>query len=206
MAGFAFSVLVPAALSLLLHLTKDLHGLPIEAMSLMVVVVATALIGGLAPAVLSALVSALLLNYLFTPPLYTLTIAEPENVVTIAIFVAVGIAVASVVDNAARRTAEARAARAEADALTVLAHSLLTSSDDLAGTAVVGLPALRRRRSRGARATGRRGRELRVPAGHRGGGGHVRGDRRPVHAGARRPRRCPRRSAACSTRTPPTPR
>ena len=99
----------------------------------MVVVVATALIGGIAAAVVSALVSALLLNYLFTPPLYTLTIAEPENVVTIALFVAVGIAVATVVDTAARRTAQARAARAEADALTVLAHSLLTSSDDTDG-------------------------------------------------------------------------
>ncbi len=132
-AGFVFALAAPAALSLLLHLTKDLHGLPIEAMSLMLVVVATALIGGLVPSVVSALVSALLLNYLFTPPLYTLSIAEPENVVTIAIFVAVGIAVALVVDNAARRTAEARAARAEADALTVLARSLLTSGDDLAG-------------------------------------------------------------------------
>ena len=132
-AGFALGVAVPSLLSLLLHQTQDLHGLPIEAMSLMLVVVATALIGGLAPAVLSARASAVLLNYLFTPPLYTLTIAEPENVVTIAIFVAVGIAVATVVDNAARRTAEARAARAEADALTVLAHSLLTSSDDLPG-------------------------------------------------------------------------
>lgn len=133
LAGMVFGVVVPAALSGLLHLTADLHGLPIEAMSLMVVVVATALIGGLSAAVVSALASALLLNYLFTPPLYTLTIAEPENVVTIAIFVAVGIAVATVVDTAARRTAQARAARAEADALTVLAHSLLTSSDDVEG-------------------------------------------------------------------------
>ncbi|MBS2940091.1 sensor histidine kinase KdpD [Nocardioides sp. J2M5] len=132
-AGIVFGVVVPCLLSLLLHLTKDLHGLPIEAMSLMVVVVATALIGGLAAAVVSALLSAVLLNYLFTPPLYTLTIAEPENVVTIAIFVAVGIAVATVVDTAARRTAQARAARSEADALTVLAHSLLTSSNDTAG-------------------------------------------------------------------------
>ena len=131
--GLAFGVLAPALLSLVLHQTKDLHGLPIEAMSLMVVVVATALIGGIAAAVVSALVSALLLNYLFTPPLYTLTIAEPENAVTIALFVAVGIAVATVVDTAARRTAQARAARAEADALMVLAHSLLTSSDDTDG-------------------------------------------------------------------------
>ena len=133
LVGLAFGLVAPALLSLALHLTKDLHGLPIEAMSLMLVVVATALIGGLAAAVVSALASALLLNYLFTPPLYTLTIAEPENVVTIAIFVAVGIAVAMVVDNAARRTAQATAARAEADALTVLAHSLLTSSDDVTG-------------------------------------------------------------------------
>ena len=131
--GLAFGVLAPALLSLVLHQTKDLHGLPIEAMSLMVVVVATALIGGIAAAVVSALVSALLLNYLFTPPLYTLTIAEPENAVTIALFVAVGIAVATVVDTAARRTAQAQAARAEADALMVLAHSLLTSSDDTEG-------------------------------------------------------------------------
>lgn len=133
LAGLVFGLVVPALLSGLLYLTSDLHGLPIEAMSLMVVVVATALIGGLAPAIVSALVSAVMLNYLFTPPLYTLTIAEPENVVTILIFVAVGIAVATVVDTAARRTAQARAARAEADALTVLAHSLLTSSDDTEG-------------------------------------------------------------------------
>jgi two-component system sensor histidine kinase KdpD len=133
LAGIAFGLVAPALLSLLLHLTKDLHGLPLEAMTLMVVVVATALIGGLLPAIVSALASALMLNYLFTPPLYTLTIAEPGNVVMIALFVAVGIAVATVVDNAARRTAQARAARAEADALTVLAHSLLTSSEDLPG-------------------------------------------------------------------------
>ncbi|WP_210651095.1 ATP-binding protein [Nocardioides sp. SYSU D00065] len=133
LAGLVFGVLVPVGLSALLHATRGLHGLPIEAMSLMLVVVATALLGGLAPAVVSALASALLLNYLFTPPLYTLTVAEPENVLTIVIFAAVGIAVASVVDNAARRTAEARAARAEADALTVLAHTLLSSSDDLSG-------------------------------------------------------------------------
>ena len=45
-------------------------------------------------------------------------------------FVVVGAAVATVVDRAARRTAEARRARAEADALAVLAHRLLHSADD----------------------------------------------------------------------------
>jgi two-component system sensor histidine kinase KdpD len=131
--GYAFGVLAPLVATLLLWQTKSLHGLPTEAMVLMVVVVATALIGGLVPAVISALCSGLLLNYLFTPPIYTWTIADPENAFAILLFVVVAIAVSSVVDRAARIREQARKARAEADALTVLSHSLLNSSDDLAG-------------------------------------------------------------------------
>ncbi|WP_436701452.1 DUF4118 domain-containing protein [Nocardioides sp. BYT-33-1] len=132
-SGYLFALIAPLAVSGLLKLTDRFHGLPSEAMMLMAVVVATALIGGLVPAVIAALSSGLLLNLLFTPPLYELTIAEPGNALAIVLFVVVGIAVATVVDHAARRSAEARKARAEADALTVLAHSLLSSSDDLAG-------------------------------------------------------------------------
>ena len=131
--GFAFGLLAPLTASLLLWFSRDLHGLPTEAMVLMVVVVATALIGGLLPAVLAAIASGLLLNVLFTPPLYTLTVAEPENAIAILLFTVVAVAVATVVDNAARRTTQARRARAEADALTVLSHSLLNASDDLTG-------------------------------------------------------------------------
>lgn len=132
-AGFAFAVAAPALLCAALKVTDQFHGLPLESMALMALVVGTALIGGLLPAVVSALWSGLLLNYLFTPPLYRLTIAEPANAIAVGLFVIVGIAVASVVDHSARRASEARKARIEADALTVLAHSLLNSSDDLAG-------------------------------------------------------------------------
>jgi two-component system sensor histidine kinase KdpD len=131
-AGYAFGVLAPVALSLVLSLTPG-EGLPSESMLFMVVVVATALVGGLLPAVVAALLSGLLLNVLFTPPLYTLTIADPANAVAIVLFVVVGIAVATVVDTAARRTAQAMRARAEADALTVLADSMLNVGDDVAG-------------------------------------------------------------------------
>ncbi|MCY7400405.1 MAG: DUF4118 domain-containing protein [Nocardioides sp.] len=131
--GYLFAVGGPLLLSLLLKLTDRLHSLPFESMALMAVVVATALIGGLGPAVVAALGSGLLLNVLFTPPLYALTIAEPGNALAIVLFVIVGIAVSTVVDHSARRAAEARKARAEADALTVLSHSILNSSDDLTG-------------------------------------------------------------------------
>ncbi len=133
LAGFVVALLAPAVLTTALKLTGDRFGLSTESMALMAVVVATALIGGLVPAVVSAVWSGLLLNYWFTPPLHTLTIAEPENAVALGLFVVVAIAVASVVDHSARRANEARRARAEADALTVLSHSLLSSGDDLTG-------------------------------------------------------------------------
>lgn len=131
--GFVVAVAGPSLVSLLLKATGDLHELPSESMALMVVVVATALIGGLLPSIVAALLSGVLLNVLFTPPLNKLTIAEPGNALAIVLFVFVGIAVATVVDHAARRAAEARKARAEADALIVLSHSLFNSSDDLSG-------------------------------------------------------------------------
>lgn len=132
-AGFAFALAAPAILSGLLKATADFHGLPTESMALMSVVVATALVGGLLPAIVAAIGSGLLLNFLFTPPLYTFTIADSDNAMAIALFVIVGIAVATVVDHSARLASEARNARSEADALTVLSHSLLNSSDDLPG-------------------------------------------------------------------------
>lgn len=133
LAGYVFALVAPVLVSIALKVTDRFHGLPSESMVLMAVVIATALIGGLVPAIIAALSSSLLLNFLFTPPLYEFTIAEPENALAILLFVVVGIAVATVVDHAARRSADARKARGEADALTVLAHSLLNSSDDLAG-------------------------------------------------------------------------
>jgi two-component system sensor histidine kinase KdpD len=131
--GFGFALAAPAAVTGILKLAGEHHGLPLESMALMAVVVSAALIGGLLPAVASALWSGLLLNYLFTPPLHKLTIAEPGNAFAVALFVVVGISVATVVGHSARRAAEARRARTEADALTVLSHSLLNSSDDLTG-------------------------------------------------------------------------
>lgn len=128
--GYAFGALAPFAASGVLLATADLHGLPTEAMVLMSVVVGTALIGGLIPAVLSAVLGGLLLNYFFTPPVHNFTIADPENAFAIGLFVVVGIAVSSVVDLAARRTAQAVKARAEADALAVLSHGLLHAGDD----------------------------------------------------------------------------
>jgi len=96
-----------------------------EMLLFLTLTVAAALVGGLLPALASALAGSLLLNWYFTPPTHSFTVAEPQNAIAIAIFVVVGVAVSSVVDLAARRTQQAARLRAEAEVLSYLAGSVL---------------------------------------------------------------------------------
>ena len=93
------------------------------------VVLCVALLGGVAPAALSALIAGFLLNYFFTTPRYSLTIAEPDNFVVTVVLLLVAVAVAALVDAAARRTRQARRATQEAELLTLFAGSVLRGAD-----------------------------------------------------------------------------
>jgi two-component system sensor histidine kinase KdpD len=92
-------------------------------------VLVVALLGGVAPAVLSALLSGLLLNYYLIEPRHTFTIAEPDSAVTIVVLLLVAIAVAVLVDGAASRAREARRASQEAELLALFAGSVLRGAD-----------------------------------------------------------------------------
>lgn len=129
LAGYLVGVAGPFILAALLLVTPDFHGLPTEAMFFMALVVATAIVGGRWPAMACSFISGFALNYFFTPPLRTVTIASGDNAAALVLFIIVGIAVSSVVGLAARRTAQAEKASAEADALVVLSHSLLHAGD-----------------------------------------------------------------------------
>jgi two-component system sensor histidine kinase KdpD len=93
--------------------------------------VATALLGGLYPALTSAVGGSLLLNYYFTPPTHTFTIAQGQNITALVVFVVVAAAVASVVDLAARRTEQAARLQSEAEILSYLAGSVLSGAHTL---------------------------------------------------------------------------
>jgi len=123
--GFALALLGTAALVAVLRATADHHGLPTQTMLLMTLVVAVALVGGLLPAVAAALLAGLVITWFFVPPYGTLAVADPENVSAIVVFLITGVAVASVVDRAARSTHQAEVARREADALADLSRKLL---------------------------------------------------------------------------------
>jgi two-component system sensor histidine kinase KdpD len=130
--AWAASIVVPAVAAAIISLVDDRLQLGGESALFFVVVLAVSLLGGVAPAALSALFSALLLNYFFTDPRYSFTIAEPDNFVTTVVLLLVAVAVAVLVDSAAKRTREARRASQEAELLALFAGSVLRGAD-LAG-------------------------------------------------------------------------
>ncbi|OBK60317.1 histidine kinase [Mycobacterium colombiense] len=87
------------------------------------------LLGGIAPAALSAVLSGLLLNYFLITPRHSFTIAEPNNAITELVLLLIAVAVAVLVDFAAKRTREARRASQEAELLTLFAGSVLRGAD-----------------------------------------------------------------------------
>ncbi|MCP2287454.1 two-component system, OmpR family, sensor histidine kinase KdpD [Nocardia amikacinitolerans] len=123
------AILVPmlvCALSAVLDTYLQLGGLSAV---FFIGVVAVALLGGVLPASFSALLSGLLLNWFFTDPRYSLTIAEPDNFVTVVVMLFVALAVAALVDVAAKRTRQARKASREAELLTMFAGAVLHGAD-----------------------------------------------------------------------------
>ncbi|MEU8619412.1 sensor histidine kinase KdpD [Streptomyces sp. NPDC048623] len=129
--GWLVGVLGPVPLALLISRLAPDMGLANDMLLFLSLTVAAALLGGLLPALVSAAVGSLVLNYYFTPPVGKLTIADPENIVALLIFVGVAISVASVVDLAARRTHQAARLRAEAETLSFLAGSVLRGETSL---------------------------------------------------------------------------
>jgi two-component system sensor histidine kinase KdpD len=131
LAGYALAVLGMPALTLLLTVLPDLT-LTNDILLFLAGVVGVALVGGLWPALIAALGGSLLLNWFFTPPYYTLTIAEADNLLALGVFVGVAVAVSGVVDVAARRTREAARATAEAHTLATVAGGVLRGERPLA--------------------------------------------------------------------------
>ncbi|MEV8434408.1 DUF4118 domain-containing protein [Streptomyces chartreusis] len=129
--GWLVGALGPVVLTVLLTHVAPEVGLANDMLLYLSLTVAAALLGGLLPALASAVVGSLLLNWFFTPPVHTLTIADPKNIVAIAIFIGVAVSVASVVDLAARRTHQAARLRAESEILSFLAGNVLRGETSL---------------------------------------------------------------------------
>jgi signal transduction histidine kinase len=104
-------------------------GLADDLLIYLVAVVAIAVVGGFWPAVLGAVTASLLLNWYFTKPLHTLTIAEPRSLLALLLFVTVAVTVSSVVHLAACRALQAARSGEDAASLLALAQTVLGGAD-----------------------------------------------------------------------------
>ena len=121
--GFALAATHRRSSPLVLAQLREHLGLPSVLLLFLLVVVGVSAVGGLWPALVAAVAGFLLVNWYFTPPLYTFTISEGRTSSRSSVFLAVAAIVSGFVALAARRAAEAARARAEAEALARLAGS-----------------------------------------------------------------------------------
>src|SRR5215813_6205293 len=129
--GYALAVGLAPLITLVLANLRGQLNLTSDLLIFLVGVIAVALVGGLVPAVIAAVVGSLFLNYYFTPPFYTFNISEANNALALVVFVVVGIVVSKIVDDAAKRSKQAARASAESDLLVTTAGSILSGQEPL---------------------------------------------------------------------------
>ncbi|HEV2594965.1 MAG TPA: sensor histidine kinase KdpD [Sphingomicrobium sp.] len=89
--GYLFSALLVAGFTAIAVAVHAFGGLANVALVYLVPVLASASLYGMRTGLFTGIVSALAYNFFFLPPIYTFTIQDPENVLTVAVFIVVAI-------------------------------------------------------------------------------------------------------------------
>ncbi len=131
LAGFALTLLGLPLLTVALSAFHTDESITSEVLLFQLLIVTVALIGGIWPALVAAVLSGFLLDFFFVEPLHKITIAEPRHLLALVIFVIVAGLVSIVVDQAARRSRAANRAAAESATLALVAGSVLRGQDAL---------------------------------------------------------------------------
>ncbi len=121
--GSILAVGIALAVAMLL---RQVLGVTSVALVLLMGVLASAVAYGLAASLVACLLSVMAYNFFFLPPLYTFTISDPENVVTLAVFAVVAIV-------ASNLTARMRAQTVTAQSRARTTEELYQFSRKLAG-------------------------------------------------------------------------
>jgi two-component system sensor histidine kinase KdpD len=131
MTGLLLAAIGLPLLTILLTALRDSVDLSAVLLLYLALTVAVTAIGGFTSGLLSAVGGFALADFYFARPIYHWTIADPNIIVALAVFVFVAVLVSVLVDIAARRSADAARSRAEAAALSQLASAVLNSRDPL---------------------------------------------------------------------------
>ena len=129
LAGFAVALVAGPLLTWLLSTFRSHDTLASDVLAYMLLTVVVALLGGIWPAILAAVLSGLTLDFFFVEPLYTITVGEPLHLLALVLYVVIAVLVSFVVDRAARQARLARRAAAESELLATVAGSVLRGQD-----------------------------------------------------------------------------
>ena len=131
LAGFALAFVGLPLLTWLLSALRSPDSITSDVLVFQLFVVIVALVGGIWPAVLSAVAAGVLLDFFFVEPIYTITITDPLHLLALVIFVVVAVLVSIVVDQSTRRSRAASRAAAESETLVGIAGSVISGADAL---------------------------------------------------------------------------
>jgi two-component system sensor histidine kinase KdpD len=121
-----------AAASIVVALLEARIGVPNASAAYFAAVVATAFVAGTSGAIVAAVASFLLYNFLFVAPLYTFTVDDPGEWLTLVLLLFIGIVVGQLVAIQRARAEQARAREREALALFQLSRALATRESTMA--------------------------------------------------------------------------
>ncbi|MBI2245522.1 MAG: DUF4118 domain-containing protein [Nocardioides sp.] len=124
--GYVLAAVGSAGLLALLVPLRAHLDLASEALLFLLLVVTTAIVGGLGPALLACVLCSAILNFFFTAPFHTFRIHDASDIVAVLVFAMVAVMVSWVVDLAARRASAVREA-AELEAGNRLRTALLAA-------------------------------------------------------------------------------
>jgi two-component system sensor histidine kinase KdpD len=98
-------------------------------------ILAAAVLYGLGPALFGSVISLLVYNYFFLPPLFTFTIADASNIVTLFFFGVVAVVASDLAARMRRHALVAETERLRSAMLTSLSHDLRTPLASIVGAA-----------------------------------------------------------------------
>ena len=123
LSGWLFGAVSIPLLAVVLVVARPHLALPTVMLLFLTLVVATASIGGTVPALAAAVGSFLIVNWYFTPPTHTWTVAETSHLIDLFVFLVVAGVVSLFVTVANHQALAADRARAEAETLASLAQA-----------------------------------------------------------------------------------
>ena len=137
MQGVAAGLVAVAAITVFAHLLAELIGPNAVDLLYLIPVVAAATLYGLRPALATSVASALAYNFFFLPPVGTLSIDDPQNIVTFLVLTGVGVVASELAGRLKRQATVGVRAASENAALAAFGQRLSVASDKESTAAAV---------------------------------------------------------------------